>query len=288
MVTEAPDAFLHLAPPVRALAALPGPDRCRLIKQQRWISYGRAQEALAELKRLLDYPARDRMPNLLLIGPTNNGKTKIIRKFANQHQPYWRGDVRITPVVMVEMPPQPGLARLYGALLDAVDAPFRRNARVDILEPLALSILRKVEAKVLIIDEVHNLLACSALQQRQVLNQFKYLGNQLRIPLVAVGTDEAWSAIKSDPQMANRFEPFTLPLWCEGDELTQLLLTFAQSLPLRCSSDLANDRVVKILLSQTDGSIGGITKLVELAALKVIESGAEHMTSADLLPCGSS
>lgn len=276
--------FLHLAPSVRPLAALPGSERCRFIQQSRWIGYGRAKQALAELERLLEYPRRDRMPNMLLVGPTNNGKSKIIRKFSDRHPPSRSGDVRVTPVVLVEMPPQPGLARLYGALLEAIGVPFRRTSRIEVLEPLALTMLREVGTKMIIIDEVHNLLACNALQQRQVLNQLKYLGNQLRIPLVGVGTEEAWSAIKSDPQMANRFEQFALPLWSEGDELTQLLMTFGQSLPLRHPSDLANDRIAKLVLSQTDGSIGGITRLIEAAAIRAIDNGSERMTHADLTP----
>jgi hypothetical protein len=34
-----------------------------------------------------------------------------------------------------------------------------------------------------------------------------------RIPLVGVGTREAYLAIRADDQLENRFEPFRLPLW---------------------------------------------------------------------------
>jgi len=59
----------------------------------------------------------------------------------------------------------------------------------------------------LAIDEVHNLLSGSALQQRRILNLLRWLGNELQIPLIAVGTAEALHAIHSDDQLANRFEP---------------------------------------------------------------------------------
>jgi hypothetical protein len=39
----------------------------------------------------------------------------------------------------------------------------------------------------LVIDEVHNLLSGSRLQQRRLLNLLRWLGNELQIPLVAVG-----------------------------------------------------------------------------------------------------
>ncbi len=37
------------------------------------------------------------------------------------------------------------------------------------------------------------------------LNLIRFLGNQLRIPLVGVGTREAYLAIRSDDQLENRF-----------------------------------------------------------------------------------
>ena len=43
------------------------------------------------------------------------------------------------------------------------------------------------------------------------MNLLRFLGNDLRIPLVGVGTREAYLAIRSDDQLENRFEPLTLP-----------------------------------------------------------------------------
>ena len=37
------------------------------------------------------------------------------------------------------------------------------------------------------------------------------LGNDLRMPVVALGTSEALYAMQADPQIASRFEPFALP-----------------------------------------------------------------------------
>ncbi|MGH3710082.1 MAG: TniB family NTP-binding protein [Pseudonocardiaceae bacterium] len=33
------------------------------------------------------WPAKQRMPNLLLIGPTNNGKSMMVEKFRRSHPP---------------------------------------------------------------------------------------------------------------------------------------------------------------------------------------------------------
>ena len=73
--------------------------------------------------------------------------------------------------------------------------------------------MRGTGVRLLVIDEVQNLLSGSRLQQRRLLNLLRWLGNELQIPLVAVGTAEALHAIQSDDQLANRFTPFGLPPW---------------------------------------------------------------------------
>lgn len=52
----------------------------------------------------------------------------------------------------------------------------------------------------MIIDEVHHLLAGSVREQRQLLNQLKFISNELRMPIVALGTSEALYAMQTDPQ----------------------------------------------------------------------------------------
>lgn len=67
------------------------------------------------------------------------------------------------------------------------------------------------------------------------------IGNRLRIPLVCAGTKDAYLAIRSDPQLENRFEPFPIPLWQAGKEFESLLASFIAILPLKKQSQL-NDR----------------------------------------------
>lgn len=47
-----------------------------------WIGDLRAAEALERLETLLAWPAMQRKPNLLVIGPTNTGKSMIVEKSA--------------------------------------------------------------------------------------------------------------------------------------------------------------------------------------------------------------
>jgi hypothetical protein len=49
--------------------------------------------------------------------------------------------------------------------------------------------------RMLVIDEAQNILPGSRDQQGRLLNMLRWLGNELQIPLVAVGTAEALRAI---------------------------------------------------------------------------------------------
>ena len=73
------------------------------------IGYPLAKKAMDRLEDLLVHPPTHRMPNLLLVGNTNNGKTVIADRFLKQHQAYSlpNEDFVRVPVVMVQAPPFP-------------------------------------------------------------------------------------------------------------------------------------------------------------------------------------
>ena len=273
----------HLHPGARAVARLPGTERLHYVRADRWIGYPRATAALDRLEELLAWPGKQRMPNLLLIGATNNGKSMIIEKFRRLHPPVSEADRERIPVLVVQMPSEPTVIRFYTGLLAALGAPLRPRQRLAELEQRTLGLLRAVGVRMLVIDELHNVLAGRADARREFLNLIRFLGNELRIPLVGVGTREAYLAIRSDDQLENRFEPFTLPRW-EPDGLgCSLLASFAASFPLRRPSTIATPQMARYLLTRCEGTIGELAHLLTDAAVAGIESGEEAITQTTLL-----
>jgi hypothetical protein len=116
-------SYSHLLPQVRSLADAPAEIRIQRIRADRWIGYARAEAALAAMDDLLTFPKRTRMPNLLLVGPSNNGKTMIIEKFKRDHLrdtlDVFEGAVSV-PVLKVQMPPAPDERRFFAAVLEAL------------------------------------------------------------------------------------------------------------------------------------------------------------------------
>jgi hypothetical protein len=103
-----------------------------------------------------------------------------------------------------------------------------------------IDLLQQVNARMIIIDEIHNLLAGSTSKLREYLNVIKGIGNELQIPNIVAGTREALRALNTDHQLGNWFEPICLPRWQNDDEYLQLLASYESILPLKDPSDLTD------------------------------------------------
>jgi type II secretory pathway predicted ATPase ExeA len=274
--------YPHLQPAARAWADEDDACRVRRIRTDRWIAYARAEAALAAIEDLLSFPKRTRMPNLLLVGPTNNGKTMVVEKFRRSHPPteaaHMPDGVANIPVIRVQMPPGPDESRFFAAILDALGLEAWRSDSVAARQDAAVRLMRKTGVRLLIIDELHNLLSGAGTQQRRLLNLLRWIGNELQIPLVGVGTAEALRAIRSDDQLVNRFEPFPLPHWTEDDAYLRLLSTLEAVLPLRRPSGLARPALAGRIFALSEGVLGEIVAVVTRAAVRAVMQGGEAIT----------
>ena len=104
----------HLRAEVHELASLPTSERLARLPSNLWIGYTRASQAVTLLERLLTRePGRVRPRNLLVVGPTNNGKTAIAEHFVRAHGQHAAndGEREVIPVLLVQMPASPTSAR---------------------------------------------------------------------------------------------------------------------------------------------------------------------------------
>lgn len=270
----------HLAPAAREQARLDEPARIQALQRDRWVDYPRASEARQRLNLLLATPERERMPCMVMHGESNIGKTLIVRKFQREHPVVFdksRG-VERREIVAMQMPATPDQHRFYSALLFELGAPHSASAGVSTLERLARELLRRIAPRMLIVDEVHHLLAGSYREQRASLNLLKYLANDLRLSIVLVGTADAPLALQTDAQMSSRFPSFELPRWRESEEFRRFLSAFERVIPLHKPSNLAQREVVQFLLAASAGLTGEIARLLFAAAELAIRDRSEQMS----------
>jgi len=270
----------HLATMARSEALLDPASRIRSLQRDRWIDYPVATAALARLERLIETVPRQRMPCLLIYGDSNIGKTLIISKFVRDHPNVFDNNLGVEPypIVAMQMPATPDQSRFYRALLATIGAPRHPTASLSVLESITRDLLQRMRPRMLIVDEVHHLLAGSYKEQRAALNLLKYLANDLQLSVVRVGTADAQLALETDAQMTSRFTPMEVPRWRANEDFRRLLAAFERVLPLRRPSDLTERSVVELLLAATGGLLGEIARLLHEAAELAINDASERIS----------
>lgn len=246
----------------------------------RWLNYPAANKTIDHLQALLQKPQQPRMPSLLIVGESNNGKTTLIKRFMDLcGKGYIDDNVdSIKPVIIAESPPTADEKSLYLSILQQFFAPHRTTDPVSKLRYQVLHMFRSCKVRMLIIDEFHSLLSGSATKQREVMNAIKFLCNELAIPVVGVGTREAVRVLHTDAQHASRFDVMTLPTWELNKDFQQLLANFESVLPLKKPSALAQPELAQQLHAISDGNLGNVLRLVVQCASQAIESGQETIT----------
>lgn len=279
-MNSAADSFAHLRPQARDALALSDDERIRFIRAGAWLPLEHAKAALARFEELLTYPKVTRVPCYLLVGPSYSGKTSILERFMELHPPDLdpTQEVTICPVLMVDAPPKPDIADFYSRILDALMSPYKPTAPAYEKYSQVKRLFRQMDVRVLIIDEIHHLIAGSQNRQREFRNALKSLSNETKVSIVASGIEEAYNAFNADPQMSSRFVPIEMPRWSPSAELGALLMTLERRSPLHKPSHLHATDLMLAIHSRSESMLGDICDLVKEAAVAAIRSGEECIT----------
>lgn len=277
-------SFDHLHPKVREVAGKSVEERIAWLQVDRWVKLDRSEAALAQLEALLAYPTRGRMPCLLIHGTTGMGKSEILERFHKRHP--WSIDTKTgretLPVLLAEMPPEATEIDFYEAILDQLNYRKRSSGTARERRGQVIAVMADAGVRVLMLDEIDKMLGSTPRQQRLFLNSIRYLTNQLRISIVCAGATGAQLAIRTDPNLADRFASFELHHWQKGRALEQLLVSFSMSLPLCEPSDLTTSEMQDEVIKMTDGVTGRIFRLFEALAIAAIVSGRERIDLGSL------
>jgi hypothetical protein len=273
----------HLHPRTELELELPLPERIKAIRSARWIGYPAAKAVLDRMEELVEFPQNHRMPCLLLVGESNNGKTMLLRHFFKLHKfQDVPGQSATLPALYAQCPASPDERDLYSSILERLRLPHNRNSRAHVLRTQLEKAMRALSVRMMVLDEVHNVLVGTPIKQKQFLNTLKYLSNELEIPIVAAGTKNALQVTRTDDQIANRFEPMFLPTWKLNDEFRRLLVSFEMMLPLRQPSKLSQEPLLGRIYMMSEGLIGEVSTILVRAGVTAVQNKEECVTSATL------
>ena len=284
MTTDKPLECPHLHKNARAQLELPDVERIRVIQAGSWMALDHARRAIERMEELLAYPRVTRMPNLLLVGASFSGKTSIIEHFRDMHLPELdpTAECSICPVVMVEAPSKPDIADFYSRILDALMCRYKPTAPAYEKYSQIKRLFKQLDVKVLIVDEIHHLIAGSMNRQREFRNALKSLGNETKVCIVAAGIEDAYNAFNADSQMSSRFMPMVLPKWSAGQAMGDLLATLESRMPLKLPSELASVPMMTEIDRRAEGPLGDICDLVRTAGVDAIRKKTEQITLKQL------
>lgn len=270
------DRYPHLAPEVTVMAEQGNEHRIAYISRDRFIYHTQAENVLAELEMLYSLENAVRPQGRLVVGRSLMGKSTLFDEFLRLHPADDNpdGDAAIVPIVSVQYP-ESAKEGIYPEILAKLNAHMPTNTKSPDLRRATVEMLRRVGMRVLLIDELHNLMEGSTNAQKKGLNSIKYLMNELQRPVVAAGTVEALNAVRTDEQIRSRLVPLPLERFKDGADFQELLGGFEMVLPLRKPSNLAEPELSSIIYQHTLGIVGRVAELLNKAAIHAIRTGEE-------------
>ena len=266
----------QLTPTAREYLDKPLETRIQKCREQVWIPYPQAVNILDELEDLFYYPSKDRMPNMLIVGNTNNGKTTILNKFMAKH-PMNLDVYNVIPVIKITAPISPSHTALYEKILDELLVPYGTTESTSRKEYQVKKVLEDLQTKMIIIDEFQDIFHGKVSFQREFLAAVKHLSNDLKIPIIAAGVWEVQSVMTADPQIANRFETFKLENWKPDVNFARLLMSFESTIPLKEASNLHSKELFVKLYDMCEGMIGELARILEKASIYALKHNKEKI-----------
>lgn len=267
----------HLCTDARAALELPKPERIAFSRQDRWVGYTRAEQILRQIDDLLLYPRTMRMPCLLVVGRSNNGKSSIVEQVPRRH-PFLIGeDGKPTfSISWIAMPATPTESSFWSEVLLSLNIAHRVQERADVKRLSAIDAMRHAGTRLLMIDEMNHL-ANAGKDAGAILAEIKNATTALRIPILGTGTPAAMNALRSEPQLMTRFEPIVLERWTLSVEYLRFLTSYEKFLPLGERSNLASKELAPMIYGMAGDVIGGTVDLLKEATVFAIETGSERI-----------
>jgi len=278
-------------------------ERIAYINQEYWIDYPIAEKILQKMEDIYNFGyGKTRHISILLVGGSNNGKTSLLKQFLEKHPPYdynidgekpdWITDEFFDkytgigiPVLYIISPTEPSESRLYSIILEQLRIPYKTRDSLDVKAKLVEYYLKALNVKVLVIDEIHNILNGSPARQKQIMSAVRDLSSKLTMPVILAGVKEALRAVNTEDQISSRYRPEYLTKWKMDQDYINLLATILSKLPLKKESAILNTADAQKILELCNGYIGEIVNLLKAAAVHAINTNSERITIKEIKEC---
>lgn len=285
------ETFEHLHPKARALVNLPVEDRIIARWERLWIKHHAADQIISQLDQYLLMPRSPRPRNLLIYGESGVGKSTILKHWetrvrednarkAEAEDLDRLGEWAVLPVIRIQTPPGGDEVRLYNNILIEFGMRVSSSVSPAQKELMVRRLMAQCRVKVLMMDELHNVLSGRFDKRLHFNVVIKNLTNETGVPIVAAGTASVDQAFHKEDQLHKRFRRIELKRMQRGDEWRKILRAYEKLIPLRRPSELTETSLSERLYTLSSGIIGELSNLLYDSAIAAIRSGEERITEA--------
>lgn len=278
----------NLAPQFRKYLEMSDEERIYFIQKDKWIDYPLANKVLLKMQDIFNAPKSIRSRGMLLYGDSNNGKTAILKKFYRDFSKdeYIDEDgdlIHLMPIVYVISESSSDESVMFSKILSAMNVPVNHKEKVTKKKEEVIYNLGIMETKLIIIDEIQNVLQGPYNKMTQLITSLKTLNNTTAIPIILAGTQDAMSAISIDNQTKSRFKPLELPNWNNDENFSRFITTIEAMLPLKKASNLyQNYELLTYLHELSNGCIGEVIDILKDASIYAIRTKSERITKKEI------
>lgn len=249
-------------------------ERIAYLSRDHVIKYPPATDIIEHAARLVRGERPMRSPYPYVSGRSNNGKSMIWREITALHPPYvdtCTGSM-VYPVLSFSCVGLADMKTFCKRALRKLKAKIKPNAGASDLYDQLFELLPALGVKLILLDEIHNLLNTkSAVERKSLMNMIRDFDAELGISVMAFGVPEGLLSFSTDEQLANRFRAHELPLW-KNDARTRYFLKFLEAtLPLKHASRIHEGALAKKIILTGQYLIGDMVDIVRQAAVKAIE-----------------
>lgn len=243
-----------------------------------------AWEALAHVQRTR------RSSAMLVVGESGAGKTRLADRFAaHTRAVYYHDDPErtIVPALTLEVPDGCTPRGFCVEILTALGDPMAERRKVNLTRVVS-KLIAACEVRVIIIDNVQDIpTRRRARGIEQVGIRLRELIDQTQCLWLLLGTSTATDVVDSESQLIKRvayrksLSYFAIDSANSSKRFLQLLIRIDEWLPLAQSNEALLRKLAGRVFIATEGVLDRVEKLLDLAALKAVQAGREHLIEAD-------
>lgn len=275
--------YSHVIPSRRNIVDAEEAVRIRAINEDIWVEYPLAAKILGHVKYMLQLPIKHQSPCLLVHSGGGMGKSALYQRILSLYG-FGRNSGATLASMTIRAKHAAGHRIFSDDLIGAVTGNMYRTSRIDD-EKLSAAIVSR-DIRGIVLDEVNDMLHANRSDLSRNMKLIKELsGAPYYLIVIAIGTHECNEAINSDRQFARRFSRIELTPWRDEQVLRSFIATYTMTFPLKSPSDVDKPAIVKYLVSESDGVLDAIVKMLCNAASWAVLEGREEI-DLDLIKKG--